>query len=201
MLMRYVKFVVVTICVLLPLTASAGDPSGVIPNLQPNLQMESACLEITPPISVAVSPASDPAVQSGLWMAHLTQYLDTHPQLTDDQRSVVMAGRELVANGLLHQLRSPNAAVATNAHAMLAAFEARAWEHFSKEAYAEAFIRVKRPAASRSLVPGDAKPMAPECDCNWYTGECGDSCPTGNCIAMPTGCGTMGGVGCFGLCG
>ncbi len=143
----------------------------------------------------ADQPVNRPA-NADLWIAHLDRYEAAHSDLTDEQRLVLSQGRDLLAGGLLRQLRSPNGMEAAEAQRMLAAFKARASNAFSREAYAEAFVRLPRPS-SQSAVP-----MYPYCDCNEYTGDCAGECVTGGggCRATPDGCGTFGTDPCFGLC-
>jgi len=143
----------------------------------------------------------DAALQTNLWISHLARYEAMHSGLTDEQRSILLQGRDLLAAGLLRRLGSPNAGEAADAHSALAEFKARASNAFSMEAYAEAFVRLGRSSSSRqSRVPGAAVPMVPYCDCNPGSGECGGECVTGSCRAMPDGCGIFGTDPCFGLC-
>jgi hypothetical protein len=137
--------------------------------------------------------SADQTLQTDRWISHLTRYEATHSELTDEQRSILLQGRDLLAAGLLRQLRSSDTREAADAHRVLDAFKARASNAFSRDAYAEAFIRLGR-------APRTAVSMVPECDCNASTGECGGECVTGSCRAMPEGCGTFGTDACFGLC-
>jgi hypothetical protein len=142
----------------------------------------------------------DPALRAELWISHLTRFVGVHTELTDEQRSIVLQGRDLVSAGLLRRLHSPDAREAADARTALATFKARASSSFSRDVYAEAFIRLEKPKSpSRIRPPSSAIPMVPDCDCSSATGECPGSCMSG-CRATPEGCGTFDGDPCFGLC-
>jgi hypothetical protein len=173
--MRYIGCL---LTVILALSVSAADGAAVIP---------------------AGSP-SDPALQTDLWISHLKNFAAAHPELTNEQRGVVSEGSELLAEGLLRHLRSTAAGEVADARKALEAFKTRASELFSRELYAEAFVRLERPAVPlKPGVPGSATPRIPDCDCNPTSGACGE-CVTGSCRVMPDGCGTMGTDLCYGLC-
>jgi hypothetical protein len=143
----------------------------------------------------------DAVLETNLWIAHLDQYQAQHSELTEEQQSVILQGRDLLAAGLLHRLRSADARDAADARDLFEAFKARASNAFSRAAYAEAFVRLGRPSSSRqSNAPGGAVSMIPDCDCNPSLGDCGGECVTGSCRVMPDGCGTFGTSICYGLC-
>ena len=149
-------------------------------------------------ICALVTHAAGPGTQStatDLWVSHLTRFADTHSELTEEQRAIVLEGRDLVADGLLGRFRSADPREAAAARTALASFKTRAASAFSRELYAEAFVRPPQLHA-----PARALPMVPNCDCNPGGGECLSDCVTGSCRAMPEGCGTFGLDACFGLC-
>lgn len=179
--MRRIAFLMVAMFCVLPAFADSADLSVR------TLPIDAACANERPKAS------------QDLWLAHFDQYLASR-ELTVEQRALVIEARDLMANGVVRKMRSSNALEAADAQAALASFESRAMNVFSAEAYAEAFVRPGKRFARGASLPGAGTSAQQECNCNWYTGECGDSCTTGGCIAMPEGCGTMGSLGCFGFC-
>lgn len=141
----------------------------------------------------AAEPPLLPAADTDRWIAHLSQFAASHPGLTAAQQAIVTEGQELLRQGLRAKFRSPDAEEAADARRTLEAFKLRASRAFSRQLFADAFLRIAKP-------PRDASAMAPDCDCNDYTGECLSDCVTGSCRAMPEGCGFMGFDACFGLC-
>jgi len=141
------------------------------------------------------------ATKTDLWIAHLTSFLATHSDLTAEQRAVVVEGRELLADGLLSRLHSPSAKEAADARAALSSLKMRASASLPKALYAEAFVRLPRPASSApQTLPGSAMPMITNCNCEPNTGDCPGECLTGSCRIMPDGCGIFGTDICTGLC-
>jgi hypothetical protein len=143
-------------------------------------------------------------LQTELWALHLSRFTSAHPELTDEQRSVVFEARGLLATGLLQSLRSPDPEVAEAARNALLYFEARASRSFTKELYAEAFVRLG-PAIPRTPAEREAwmkvAPLSPDCYCNPNFDDCGGGeCFTGGCRVMPDGCGTFQAWICTGFC-
>jgi hypothetical protein len=144
--------------------------------------------------------ASDPTLQTDLWISHLKRFMAAH-ELTGEQQAVVAEGSDLLANGLLRRIHSAAAGEATEARSALSSFKARASRVFSKELYIEAFVRLERPSSLlKAGVPGSATPQIPYCDCDPSTGDCAGECVTGHCRVMPDGCGIFGSQICYGLC-
>jgi len=145
---------------------------------------------------------SERAVRAELWIQHLDQFAATHPGLTDEQRSIVLAGRELLSGGVLQSLQSSAPKQVEAARRSMLAFEARASQSFSRELYAEAFVRLaERPQRARTSGIQLVSMLKPECFCNPNYNECGGGeCFTGGCLVMPDGCGTFGWDICTGLC-
>ena len=153
------------------------------------------CLLLVLPAAAATRDA-----KTDLWIAHLTQFTAAHPELTDEQRSVVFQGVDLLAAGMLKQLHSPTASEAADARRALDTFKARAAGAFPKPLYAEAFVRLGRsPLPAKLEKPGGAAPRIPDCDCAPGSGDCAGDCVTGSCRVMPD-CGAFGTDICTGLC-
>ena len=144
--------------------------------------------------ALSVTP-SHHAVQTELWLSHLTRFAVEHPGLTTEQQSIVAEGRDLLSAGILGRVHSPDTREADEARRTLVSFKARASSAFPKALYTEAFVRLLRPE-----VPGKAIAMIPNCDCNPSTGDCGGECVTGACRVQPDGCGLFGTDLCYGLC-
>lgn len=185
--MRHVLCLFAVICAFS--VHAAGDPTAAI-------QGKSICGDQE---TYEVSSYA-PALQTDLWISHLTRFVSVHAELTDEQRSIVLQGRDLLAAGLLQRLHSSDGREAADARNALAAFKARASSSFSSDVYAEAFIRRDKPKSpARLRPPSSAIPMVPDCDCSSATGECPGSCMSG-CRATPEGCGMFQADPCFGLC-
>jgi hypothetical protein len=197
--MRYVICLVALVCAFPVRSADVEDQTAAVRDSV--IQGKSVCLDQEPQ-ETSQGSSYDPALQTNLWVSHLTRFASVHSEMTDEQRSIVLQGRDLLAGGLLLRLHSSDVREAATARGVLAAFKTRASDSFSREAYAEVFVRLRQPSSSSRLrPPSSAIPTVPYCDCNSYTGECGGgACVTGSCRAMPEGCGTFGTDACFGLC-
>ena len=142
---------------------------------------------------------SDAVPRADLWIAHLDYFTAAHPQLSDEQKSIVAQGRALLAGGLLAKLRSKDGREAADTRRALEAFKGRASSAFSRELYAEAFVRLNQPRLATPGVPGGATSMMPDCECSG-SGECGGfECYNVTCRFQP-GCGMFGTEICVGLC-
>jgi hypothetical protein len=192
--MRHVLCLFAVICAIPVHAAGVGDQTAEVRGSV--IQSKSVCGDQ----EASEGSSYDPALQEDLWISHLTRFIGIHSELTDEQRSILLQGRDLLAAGLLRRLHSSDAREAADARIALATFKARASSSFSSQVYAEAFVRLEKPKSpARLRPPSSAIPMVPWCDCNSYSGECAGECMSG-CRAMPEGCGMYGTDPCFGLC-
>ncbi|HYI09577.1 MAG TPA: bacteriocin fulvocin C-related protein [Thermoanaerobaculia bacterium] len=143
---------------------------------------------------------SEPAARAALWVQHLENFVAAHPELTEEQRSFITEGRALLEGGVLQALRSAEPREVESARAAMKGFEARASRSFSRELFAQAFVRLgrkQRQSTGIVQVPN----LRPECFCNPMWDECsGGECYTGECLVMPEGCGPFGWGNCTGMC-
>lgn len=145
-----------------------------------------------------------PAMKSGIWTLHLTQFLDDHPELTAEQRSVVFEALGLIASGALEvDYRSPE--YATRVLEPARQLERRARTLLPNELVREALLQLS--PAAEPAGPGGFK-VASQNTCHCRISAGGEDCGwSGTCVQDPNicafypYCGPMMMEACDGICG
>jgi len=142
--------------------------------------------------------------KSELWRMHMTLYLSQHPELTGDQKSVILDAIALATPQLFEVSEdSPEWQTAARSLELL---RERALEVFPHAVATEIFAQLGAPEepdltpASRDHV--NAVGSFPTCSCSIVSDWC--ACPMqcvgGGCLWKKSGCGTFWQYACTGLC-
>jgi hypothetical protein len=86
--------------------------------------------------------------KSDLWRMHMKLYLSQHPELTKDQKGVVLDGVALIAPQLF-EVSNDSAEWLTKVQAPLESLRKRALEVFPPTVVAEIFTQLGKPSATR----------------------------------------------------
>jgi hypothetical protein len=167
---------------------------------------------------LAALPAS---LQEDLWIVHLQRFLDEHPALTQEQRSIVYEGIGLMASGLV-AARQANTEQVTDERVIY--FEGRVRRAFSKELAARAFYHVGGPPPVPNRSPArrgdkglkvgtqwvcgqlcECSAASDYCQCGWWEPlPCWKTCqakiPGPRGCVWQQGCGTFYQYWCDGVC-
>ncbi|MCU1246837.1 MAG: hypothetical protein JWN02_2747 [Acidobacteria bacterium] len=143
-----------------------------------------------------------------LWTLHLTTFLAENPELTDEQRSVILEGLGLISTGIL-QVDRESAAWELAVHRPLLYFETRARAAFPHQVARALLTDIRHGALAAAFHPGRVEALdAPDCGCSTEDDWCGSGTGSSQCIGgsknwcTPStwGCGTFFTSPCNGLC-
>lgn len=148
-------------------------------------------------------------LKSDFWREHLENYLTNHPQLTDDQRQVLLEGIQMVTPQFFAALsQKDDNLIKRRSRAQLSFLEVRAQAVLSHQQIGEIFAQLG-PATSEFVLlapQGDQPkviPIRPSCSC----AQTHDFCPNGagcgrgaGCVGTSVGCGWIWVNGCNGSC-
>lgn len=153
----------------------------------------------------AVFRALSAEAKSELWKIHMNLYLAEHPNLTEDQRNVILDAIALVAPQL-YEVSKDNPEWLANVHAPLQSLRKRASEVFSPSVAAEIFARLGKAdhfnPTKQNVLRIRALVTQGECDCSMGSDWCpGDYvCVDEDCQRTSSGCGSLWLYPCDGIC-
>jgi|GEM_PF-3088651 len=167
----------------------------------------SIILQLPPAQRKALFRALPPAAKSAVWIAHLDNFLRSHPELDSNQRAIVGAAIAIV--GALYESGSTQGNVSETASQL----ETAARLSFPPELLHQAFYDLG-PTDTSSVIAFDSTlrvgtPMAADtdpvvlddCTCNHEHDWCGSGqCALSGCKPVSVGCGFLMMSGCDGHC-
>lgn len=186
---------------ILPMTLAAAESRILLRNPRGNVAATYASISSLPtPLARAAFRSQSVTMQSDLWLFHLERFLNSHLELADDQRNVILEAIGLLATGVTDD-RELGGEPAPHVQRALALLTEHARTVLGQELSAEAFTGLGSPSVTtRSRIA----PLmgSPECNCSGDSDWCEGneySCRTTKCT--PTwGCGTLFLYPCTGIC-
>jgi hypothetical protein len=151
------------------------------------------------PSRKAVYRALSADAKSGLWRIHLTRFLTEHPELTEEQRGVIVNAIALVTPRLFEIAENdPNWLLET--HPQVELLEKRALEVFPRGVAVEIFTHLGTPAPSYTMDDEGGIEVDAACECNTDSWWSCDNCAAGGCKKTIIGCGWLWLNKCNGRC-
>jgi len=194
--------VTVLLILALPSVLAAAESRVLLRNPRPNVAATYASIaSLASPHVRAAFRTQSASMQSDLWLFHLERFLNSHLELTDEQRGVVLEGVGLLATGITDD-RELGGEPALHVQRALASLTERARTVLGPALAAEAFtgLGTTNVTATRSRIA----PLmgTPECNCSSDSDWCEGneySCRTTKCM-QTWGCGTLFFYPCTGIC-
>jgi hypothetical protein len=146
----------------------------------------------------AVYRALSADAKSGLWRIHLTGYLTEHPELTEEQRGVIVDAIALVTPRLF-EIAESNPNWLTDMHSPVELLKKRVLEVFPRGVAVGVFTQLGTPAPSHALDDEGGIGQS-NCNCNTDSIWSCDNCTAGGCKKTPFGCGWLMFYECNGRC-
>lgn len=130
--------------------------------------------------------------KSGLWKVHLALYLAGHPELTKEQKNIVLEAMAL-ARPELFEISEGDFAWSTKVNKPLKSFKKRALDVFSKEEGAEIFAKLggREPISSTWVDEPPIDEGFGTCVCSRTSDWCVNVCVGNVCERTADGCGTL----------
>jgi hypothetical protein len=200
---RTSRFVLPLLVVLVALPAVARDPQGADAWAQSVAESYFEISSATTRDRKAIAASLPTELLEDVWILHHNTFLKRHPELTIEQRAVVLESLGLMAHGFIRVMRNgtpEERAQMISAQKSLVARATPLLGALVKDAFYDLGDGPAAPAQPRERMTVRSNSYMCYCSDNYDCGWLGGVCTWTGCVPTPSGCGYGAMFGCSGEC-